>query len=220
MPTENQTTTAKRSFLPIAHPALRRATLGAGLLLAAGGLSTLIMATGPDGSAEEQTEKAKSTDSPVATIEGDEHQSALRKFVRENDELREKLHNIPWDDVENKLCFVRSTPFEQGSGLRLITIAAVEISGLTSMLCGLFFACRIDIREGETINGGGRSRFGYAVPNSRFMGVFLCEDTSTTNSNQSVVPASELEGQLRRLMKLRQTEPARVRERLVEMFFL
>ena len=58
MPTENLTTDTQRSFLPFAHPALRRATLGAGLLLAAGGLSTLIMATGPDGSAEEQTEKA------------------------------------------------------------------------------------------------------------------------------------------------------------------
>ena len=168
--------------------------------------------------AEEQPQKGETTDSPEVAIEGDEHQSALRKFVRQNNEFREKLHNIPWDDVENKLCFVRSTPFEQGSGLRLITIAAVEISGLTSMLCGLFFACRIDIREGETINGGGRSRFGYAVPNSRFMGVFLCEDTSKTNTVQSGIPASELEGQLRRLMTLQQTEPARVRERLVEMF--
>jgi len=57
-PETNATTPTDRTVPTETGSALRRALLGAGVLLGAAAITALIMTTGPDGSPEEQTEKA------------------------------------------------------------------------------------------------------------------------------------------------------------------
>lgn len=146
--------------------------------------------------------------------------STLTKYFSSNAVFHEQLRERLFRDLDDKTCCrVHSEDLFGDVPQRLMTIAATEVSGLTSILCGLFFASRLDIREGETINGGGRSRFEYVVPPATFLGVFVCEDTSVNSHTRQPIPDASLQKELENLIRMQQTQPdSDVRETLVEMF--
>ena len=146
--------------------------------------------------------------------------SELATYFQNHGAEHEDLRRSMFDDLKaGAACRVHAQEFGSDKNLQLITIAVRGTPGLTSMICGVFFANYLDIREGDCNNGAGPNRFGCNIPSDRFLGIFLCEDTATTVAGNAQSTATVIQNELERLLKMQQSEQSSdVRATLLDMF--
>ncbi|MFY9256737.1 MAG: glutamine synthetase adenylyltransferase [Fuerstiella sp.] len=152
----------------------------------------------------------------VATIE----HSELATYFRDHFAEHEALRNSMFSELQRGArCCVHGQSLGSNSRLQLLTIAVPETPGLTSMICGVFFANFLDIREGDCNNGAGPNRFGGEIAPDRFLGIFLCEDTSSNESTSARTTAAVIQSELERLLNMQQTDKSSdVRATVLDMF--
>ncbi len=146
--------------------------------------------------------------------------SELALYFRHHADEHEALRHSMFDDLKSgAVCRVHGQDIGAHGNLRLLTIAIPETPGLTSMICGVFFANFLDIREGDCNNGSGPNRFGGQIPSDRFFGVFLCDDTSDGPLGDARATAATIQNELERLLVMQQTDHSSdVRATLLDMF--
>lgn len=121
-------------------------------------------------------EPAAGADLTAADSTQQESLSRLDRYFATHAEQHAALRQQLLNDIEGGgCCRVFCELLPQAPGQAVVTVVSVDIPELLSMICGLFFGQQLDLREGCTIAGAGRNRFGQTVPGGRFLGVFLVE---------------------------------------------
>ena len=148
--------------------------------------------------------------------------SALARFFR-NEGASNRIDSSPsliQRDVETgSMCRVQIAATGDADSEFVVSIATSVGSGIVSMICGIFFANHLDIREGDAVHGPGRNRFDHDVAAGRFLGTFLCHDMSAKPIKDLAEKASALESELKLLLTLQQEgQDSNVRALLLEMF--
>lgn len=157
---------------------------------------------------------------PTKHIETEESQSVLIQFFRDKTNRNESSPTLIQGDLETgSMCRVQIFPGENSDSECVVSIATSVGSGVMSMICGVFFANHLDIREGDAMHGPGRNRFDHDVPTDSFLGVFLCTDMSDSLRKKLGDKATVLESELKRLLTMQQQgQDSEVRALLLDMF--
>ncbi len=148
--------------------------------------------------------------------------SSLDHYFAADNSPHQQLRAQMLDDVEGgQRCRVHSEAW--GNNHALVTVVCLDTPELLSMICGLFFAQQLDIREGCTVVGAGRNRFGHVIPPGRFLGLFLITSaasaSSPTSASFGVTLANEIETSLKAMIaQYRSGEGELVRRNLVQIF--
>ena len=123
-------------------------------------------------------------------------------------------------DLEiGSICRVEVCVADEDESQLVVSIAASQGAGVMSMICGVFFANYLDIREGDALHGPGRNRFGLRVRSGHFLGVFLCERAALNSSSEVVDLATVIERELKGLLLLQQEDrDSDLRAALLDMF--
>lgn len=173
-----------------------------------------------------QFNPAKKTDSRTTISEGEDlstvSRTALARYFR-NDGNGNGIDISPrliLRDLETgSVCRVQVAATGESDSEFVVSIATSVGSGIVSMICGVFFANHLDIREGDALHGPGRNRFDHDVGAGQFLGVFLCHDMSASPSKGAAEKADSLESELKLLLTLQQEgQDSNVRALLLEMF--
>lgn len=120
-------------------------------------------------------------------------------------------------------CFVTGEPSPDSSRQWILTVIAPDEPALLSVICGVFFTNRVDIREGVSAVGDGVSDIGLQIPEGVFVGFFLVQRTSgqdTGKSTQSLPDVSQrIQAEIDELLRARREHGDNLlREQLVSMF--
>ena len=169
-----------------------------------------------DSNTVSQTAAGPITDQPSRELSS----SQLNQHFSANTHQHEQLRRQMLDDVESgQRCRVHSEAWGADGHHALLTIVCLDTPELLSMICGLFFALQLDIREGCTVKGTGRNRFGHAIPDGRFLGLFLVASPASATSRCATTIASEVEESLQRMVaQYRAGDGQQVRRDLVQIF--
>lgn len=154
-------------------------------------------------------------------LNAEESLSRLDRYFATHADPHAALRQQMLNDIETGgCCRVVCELLPQMPGQAVVTVVSVDIPELLSMICGLFFGQQLDLREGCTIAGAGRNRFGQTVPGGRFLGVFLVECAfSEQRIPLSAVAVKALESSLADFItRYRSGAADQVRRDLVQIF--
>ncbi|APZ91459.1 hypothetical protein [Fuerstiella marisgermanici] len=145
---------------------------------------------------------------PVRDTPDDKAETVVRPDVESRADVNTKslLHNwmaappdgyaqaveqVMTDALQHDDCRVVCAKSDAATDQLIVIIAAPETRGLLSMVCGVFFSHRLDIREGATVVGPGVNRFGHSVPPKTFLGIFLVTEKEPEHPSSTVRGASK-----------------------------
>lgn len=148
------------------------------------------------------TSKTTSSPPPIADRRATEvSPSLLEPYLAADNRQYQQLLEQMQDDVEGgQHCRVHRKAWGNDQKHDLLTVVCVDTPELLSMICGLIFAGQLDIREGCTMTGPGRNRFGHVVPSGCFLGLFLITSAASTDSADRLTVASEIETSLQAMI--------------------
>lgn len=117
----------------------------------------------------------------TTTASIDSEQSVLESYFQ-HDNGRDFSTLVLQDLESGSICRVEVRAAAEDESQLVVAIGASQGAGIVSMICGVFFANYLDIREGDALHGPGTNRFDLRVRSGHFLGVFLCERTAPNSS--------------------------------------
>lgn len=138
-------------------------------------------------------------------------------LLQKSDELQRQMA----ETRKTSECLVAGEPVNGSSSRLIVTVIAPDKPGLLSMICGVFFADHLDIREGISVAGNDDAAAGIFVPQDVFLGFFLVENSRQTEyatPSAAMDAAHQIREQLNSLLTICQRDGSHVlRETLVDM---
>ncbi|MEQ9408356.1 MAG: DUF294 nucleotidyltransferase-like domain-containing protein [Fuerstiella sp.] len=169
-------------------------------------------------------------DVPASTAESDDGPepewsagTELRLWMNRHREDQCRLADHLLSEVgESRTCRVHCERLAARSRQMIVTLAAPDTVGLLSIVCGVFFANRLDIREGVSHVGESLNPFGQRIPVDSFLGIFLVQETAMNGGDAGTSPGAlsrRLHDELCRLLAVEHAgSRSDVREELLDMF--